>query len=102
MACPVVSKPDVSLLSVLTLKVRPSGPVIAKVAPGEPEHVAETLTAVAVTFELTPACAAVGNSTLPATKKRTVKSLAINANLGGMKVIHYQNTDIALSSLTMC
>jgi len=55
LARPAVSKPEVSLLGVLTLKVLASGPVIVNVAPGEPEQVAETLTAVAVTFELTPA-----------------------------------------------
>lgn len=55
LAFPAVSKPAVSLLGVLTLKVFPSGPVMVKVAPGEPEQMAETLTAVAVTFELTPA-----------------------------------------------
>lgn len=46
---PATSKPELSLFGVLTLKFLPSGPVMVKVAPGEPEHVALTLTVVAVT-----------------------------------------------------
>src|SRR5688572_18548800 len=84
LARPAVSKPAVSLLGVLTVKVLASGPVTVKVAPGEPEQMAEMLTAVAVTFELTPAYAAAGSSVAPKPAVMTARTIkckreAINA-----------------------